>query len=89
MRTLRTRRVSVGDTPELLAQAPGTSVELILHNVDPDTPIDLGPSDVEAGAGFEMQPGGTFRGTLRGTVCIYGVAPVGQTVEIHVLEADR
>jgi len=85
-------RVSVGTSATALAQAGDghayQSALVVVRNTDDSASVDVGPSDVESGAGFELESGQSLSFTLEPGESLYAVAASG-TVDVHVLELNR
>lgn len=85
-------RVSVGTTPTLLAKVGDAqtyeSALVVVRNADDSSAVDVGPSDVASGEGFELEAGQSLSCTLDRNESLYAVAASG-TVDVHVLELNR
>lgn len=82
--SVATSRVTVATTATLLATAGVNGVDLAVRNAG-GASIYIGPADVATSTGFEVEPGSTWNGRLRGHDAIYGIV-AASTETAHVIE---
>lgn len=81
-------RVNVTDVATALNPADSDSVSgtsVLLTNSDGTNAIDLGPSDVTSGGGYQLAAGDSVSVDLSSGETLYGIAAATVTVVVHVL----
>ncbi len=82
-------RVSVVDSPTLIARGARDGNNLVVKNADTTNTIDLGGVSVAYGSGFAMLAGDVDQITLAAGEELYAVATTATTVVAHVIQKAR
>lgn len=82
--SVATSRVNVATIATVLATAGVNGMEVAVRNAGAAS-IYIGPAAVTTANGFEVEPGSTWNGRLRGYDAIYGIVAAA-TETAHVIE---